>query len=132
MNNKAEPAGIQQLTQKIANFPLFCLLALVGIKFLFFCFCFFIFFPQSGTLENEQHQISAQTDERCDRYKFRSVWKNWCWNFGARIECLPEFFNFFENALPGIARVSYVQLFESFPGKKFTSIGVPSEKLCPF
>jgi hypothetical protein len=42
------------------------------------------------------------------------------------------FFEFFENALPVIAGESYVQLFESFSGKKFTSIGVPSEKLCPF
>jgi hypothetical protein len=42
------------------------------------------------------------------------------------------FFIFFENTLPGVAGESYVQLFKSFPGKKFTLIGVPSEKLCPF
>jgi hypothetical protein len=42
-----------------------------------------------------------------------------------------NFFNFFENAKPGVAGESYVQFFESFPGKKFTSIRVPSEKLCP-
>jgi hypothetical protein len=57
--------------------------------------------------------------------------KNWCWNFVARIKCLPDFFNFFENAEPGVASESYVQFFESFSGKKFTLIGVLSEKLCP-
>jgi hypothetical protein len=31
----------------------------------------------------------------------------------------------------GVAGELYVQFFESFP-KKFTSIEVPSEKLCPF
>jgi hypothetical protein len=46
--------------------------------FVFFAFVFFIFFSQPGAQEDEQHQISAQTDERCDRYKFRSVWENWC------------------------------------------------------
>jgi hypothetical protein len=43
-----------------------------------------------------------------------------------------NFFEFFENVLPGIARESYVQFFESFLRKKFTSIVVPSEKLCLF
>jgi hypothetical protein len=58
-----------------SKFPLFCLLALVGIKFVFFCFCFFDIFAQPGAQESEQHQISAQTNERYDRYNFRSVWK---------------------------------------------------------
>jgi hypothetical protein len=75
-----------------SKFPLFSLSALVGIKFLFFCFYFFDIFSQPGVQESEQHQISAQTDERYDRYNFRSVWKNWCWNFVARIKCLPDFF----------------------------------------
>jgi hypothetical protein len=44
---------------------MFCLLALVGIKFLFFCFWFDIF-SQPAAQELEQHQGSAQTDERCD------------------------------------------------------------------
>jgi hypothetical protein len=41
------------------------------------------------------------------------------------------FFKFFENALPSIAKKSYVQLFKSFVEKQFTSIEVSSKKLCP-
>jgi hypothetical protein len=60
-----------------------------------FSFIFLIFFSQPGVQENEQNQISVESDERCYRYKFRSIWQNWCWNFGARIKCLPNFFSIF-------------------------------------
>jgi hypothetical protein len=130
MSHKDSTSRYPTMHIENSKFPLFCLLALVGIKFLFYLLLFFdIFLNQRH--KSEQHQISAQTDERYDRYNFRSVWENWCWNFVARIMCLPDFFNFFENAKPSIAGESYVQLFECFPGKQFTSIGVPSEKLCP-
>jgi hypothetical protein len=39
------------------------------------------------------------------------------------------FLNFFKIAAIGVVGESYVQFFESFSGKKFISIGVPSEKL---
>jgi hypothetical protein len=104
--------------RKTASIPLFCLLALVGIKFLLFCVCLFDIFSQEGAQGNEQHQIAAQIDERCDRYKFRSVWKNWSWNFRARIKCLLDFLNFFEITAPSVGRESYVQFFESFVGEK--------------
>jgi hypothetical protein len=42
------------------------------------------------------------------------------------------FFNFFEIAAPGIVGNRMCNFSRAFQKKKFTSIGVPSEKLCPF
>jgi hypothetical protein len=50
--------------EKGIKFPLFCLLALVGIKFLFFCFCFFIFLLNRGhkRVNSTKYQLKPMKD----------------------------------------------------------------------
>jgi hypothetical protein len=52
MNNKGSISKYPATyTEKQQMCPLFCLLALVGMKFVFFCFSFFDIFSQSGAQE---------------------------------------------------------------------------------
>jgi hypothetical protein len=51
-------------TGKTAMYPLFYLLALVGIKFLFFCFCFLYFFLNQGhkNRKSTKYQLKPMED----------------------------------------------------------------------
>jgi hypothetical protein len=52
MNNKGSISKYPAAhTEKQQICPLFCLLELVGIKFCFFCFCYFAIFSQLGAQE---------------------------------------------------------------------------------
>jgi hypothetical protein len=64
MSNKDSTSRYPTTHIENNKFPLCYLLALVGIKFLFFCFCFLIFFLNQGhnRVNSTQYQLKPMKD----------------------------------------------------------------------
>jgi hypothetical protein len=64
--------------------------------------------------------------------EFRSFGKTGAETSEPETKAFLNFFNFFEITKTGKAMFTKINFLRSFCGKNFSSIGVPSEKLCPF
>jgi hypothetical protein len=64
MSHKDNTSRYPTMHIENSKFPLFCLLALVGINFLFFCFVFLIFLLNQGhkRVNNTKYQLKPMKD----------------------------------------------------------------------
>jgi hypothetical protein len=76
MNNKGKINRYPAAHTKNSKLPPVLCFSTSRNQIFVFLLLFFDIFSQLGAPENEQHQMSAQTNERCDWYKFRSIWEN--------------------------------------------------------
>jgi hypothetical protein len=107
MNNKGSISKYPAAhTEKQQICSLFCLLALVGIKILFFSFVFLIFFLNQGHKNRNSTKDQLKPMKDVVGTNLGAFGKTGAATLELESNAFLIFFNFFEIAAPGIARKS--------------------------
>jgi hypothetical protein len=103
MNNKGSISKYPAAhTEKQQICPLFCLLAVVGTKFLFFCFCFLIFFLNQGHKNRNSTKDQLKPMKDVNGTNSGAFGKTGAGTSELESSAFWIFFNFFEIAAPSI------------------------------